>query len=108
MPDVRVVTGPDQGDARLVITAAELHPEWVVLNYISLVTAGEIARGMVDGEPTRFDLTDDLGTEYKAHGASGGGEGDVRRMDVKFLPAVPSEATYLRVTMGIGTVVFML
>jgi hypothetical protein len=105
---IRIVTGPDQGDAPLVFTAVELHPDWVVLSYISLVPRGEIARGMVDGQPARFELTDDLGTEYEVHGGTGGGEGDVRRMDVKFLPAVPSEATYLRVLTSVGTVVFML
>lgn len=108
MNRARIITGPDQGDAHLVITAAELHPDCVVLNYISQVGRGELAKGMVDGQPARFELVDDLGTEYEVIGGGGGGEGDVRRMEVKLQPAVPCEARWLRVIMGIGTVVFML
>lgn len=105
---IRIVTAPAQGDAGVVITAAELHPEWLVLNYISQVPQDEIARGLVDGQPKRFDVTDDLGTEYEFNGASGGGEGEIRRMDVKLVPAVPSEAKYLRVTLATGVVVIAL
>ena len=108
MKRVRIVTGPDQGNAAIVITAAELHPDCLVLNYISQVERQELRSGLVDGKPKRFDVTDDLGTEYERVGAGGGGEGDLRRMDLKYSPAVPSNATSLRVTMGIGTVVFPL
>ena len=92
----------------MVFTAVELHPDWLVLNYISRVRPGELVKGMTDGQLARFELTDDLGTDYEVIGGSGGGEGDVRRMDAKFSPAVPPEATYLRVITSIGTVVFML
>jgi hypothetical protein len=71
---IRIVMAPDQGDAGVVVTAAELHPEWLVLNYISQVPQDELARGLVDGQPKRFDVTDDLGTEYAVNGGSGGGE----------------------------------
>ena len=105
MNRIRIVTAPDQGDAGVVITAAELHPEWLVLNYISQVPQDELARGLVDGQPKRLDVTDDLGTEYEINGGSGGGEGAIRRMDVKLVPAVPSEAKYLRVMLATGVVI---
>jgi hypothetical protein len=105
---IRIVIAPDQGNAGVVITAAELHPEWLVLNYISQVSQDELARGLVDGQPKRFEVTDDLGTKYEADGASGGGEGEIRRMDVKLVPAVPSEAKYLLVTLATGDVVIAL
>jgi hypothetical protein len=105
---IRIVMAPDQGDAGVIITAAELHAEWLVLNYISQVPQDELARGLVDGQPKRFDVTDDLGTEYEVNGASGGGEGAIRRMDVKLVPPVPSEAKYLRVTLATGVVVITL
>jgi hypothetical protein len=105
---IRIVTAPNQGDAGVIITAAELHPEWLVLNYISRVPQDELARGLVDGQPKRFDVTDDLGTAYEINGGSGGGEATIRRMDVKLVPAVPSEAKSLRVTLATGVVVITL
>jgi hypothetical protein len=104
---IRVVTGPDQGDAQAVITAAELHPDRVVLNCVSVAT-DEPVRGMVDGQPGRLELLDDLGTEYTITGGGGTGEDGVRRWAVNFRPAVPADATYLRVVMSVGTVVLML
>jgi hypothetical protein len=101
---IRIVMAPDQGDAGVVVTAAELHPEWLVLNYISQVPQDELARGLVDGQPARFGVTDDLGTEYEVNGGSGGGEGVIRRMDIKLVPAVPSEAKYLSVTLATSVV----
>jgi hypothetical protein len=105
---IRIVVGPEQGDVPLVFTAVELHPEWVVLHCISTTPQDELAMGLVDGKPARFELTDDLGTEYVNEGGSGGGEGDVRRMDLKFFPSAPIKAKYLRVTTGLGTVIFTL
>jgi len=104
MNRIRIVMAPDQGDAGVVITAAELHPEWLVLNYISQVPQDELARGLIDGQPKHFEVTDDLGTEYEINGGSGGGEGAIRRADVKFVPAVPNEANYLRVRLATGVV----
>lgn len=95
---------PDQGDAGVVVTAAELHPEWLVLNYISQVSEAERDRGLVDGHSKRFEVTDDLGTEYEVNGGSGGGEGLIRRMDIKLIPAVPSEAKCLKVILATGVV----
>jgi hypothetical protein len=54
---IRIVTGPDQGDAPLVFTAVELHPDWLVLNYISWVRPGELVKGMTDGRTSRGDLS---------------------------------------------------
>ena len=79
-----------------------------MLNYISQVPQDELARGLVDGQPKRFDVTDDLGTEYKVNGAPGEGEGAIRRMDVKLVPGVPSKAKHLRVTLATGAVVITL
>lgn len=104
---IRIVTGPDQGDAQAVITAAELHPDKVVLDCVS-VAPDEPVRGMVDGQPGRLELLDDLGTEYTITGGGGSGDGGVRRWAINFRPAVPDDATYLRVVMSIGTVVLML
>lgn len=108
MNRIRIVTAPDQGAAGVVITAAELHPEWLVLNYISQVSQDELTRGLVDDRPKRFDVTDDLGTRYEATGGSGGGEGEIRRMEVKLVPAVPSEEKYLLVTLASGDVAIAL
>jgi hypothetical protein len=80
----------------------------LVLNYISQLDRDELEQGLIDGQPKRFDVTDDLGTEYEIVGGGGGGEGEVRRMDVKLLPPVPGDAKSLRIAMGIGTVVFTL
>jgi hypothetical protein len=104
---IRIVTGPDQGDAQAVITAAELHPDRVVLDCVSVVQE-EPTPGMVDGQPARLELLDDLGTEYRPAGGGGNGDGDVRRWALIFRPGVPDGATYLRVVMPIGTVVLML
>ena len=106
-PGIRIVTGPDQGDAPAVVTAAELHPDRVVLDCVSVVSP-EPAPGMVDSQPARLELLDDLGTEYTPAGVGGSGDGDVRRYALTFRPAVPAEATYLRVVMPIGSVVLML
>lgn len=65
---IRIVTGPDQGDAQAVITAAELHPDKVVLDCVSVATA-EPARGMIDGQPGRLELLDDLGTSTRSPAA---------------------------------------
>lgn len=108
MARIRIVTAPDQGDVGVIITAAELHPEWLVLNYIVQVPEEELARGLVDGRPKRFDVGDDLGTEYEAIGGEGAGEGDVRRETVKLAPAVPDDAKRLIVDLATGTVVLKL
>ena len=104
---IRIITGPDQGDAQAVIAAAELHPDKVVLDCLSVVDS-EPTRGMVDSQPARLELLDDLGTEYTPAGGGGSGDGCVRRLALTFRPAVPKDATYLRVVMPIGTVVLML
>jgi hypothetical protein len=104
---VRIVTGPYQGDAQAVIVAAELHQDRVVLDCVSVVNP-EPTPGMVDGQPGRLELLDDVGTEYTSAGGGGSGDGAVRRLALAFRPAVPEEATYLRVVMPIGTVVLML
>lgn len=108
MDRARIVTGPDQGDASHVVTAAELHGDSVVLDIVSTVPPEHIEPGTVDGQPGRLELTDDLGTQYENAGGSGSGFDGVRRMAVKFRPAVPERATMLRVVLGTGTVVLML
>lgn len=105
---VRIVPAPDQGDAGVSITAAELHPQWLVLNYIVQVPEDELARGLVDGNPKRFEVRDDLGTEYEVIGGIGSGEGDVRRETVKLAPAVPKDAKRLVVDLSTGPVVLAL
>ncbi|MBS1892291.1 MAG: hypothetical protein JST59_13425 [Actinobacteria bacterium] len=104
---VRIVVGPDQGDARAVIAAAEIHDDRVVLDCLSVVEP-EPTPGMTDSQPARLELHDDVGTEYTPDGGGGSGDETVRRFALTFRPAVPNEATYLRVVMPIGTVVFML
>lgn len=101
--------GPDQAESAVVLTAAELHPEYLVLNYISQVDQGELQDGFVGGKPKRFDVTDDFGTAYEWIDGGGGGEGDLlRRMEIKFRPAVPKGAKLLKVTTGFGVIVFQL
>jgi hypothetical protein len=34
---IRIVTGPDQGNAQAVIAAADLHPDKVGLDHVSVV-----------------------------------------------------------------------
>jgi hypothetical protein len=109
MDRVRIITGPDQTESAIVLTAAELHPDYLVLNYISQVDQGELQEGFVAGKPKRFDVTDDLGTTYEWIGGSGSGEGELlRRMEIKFQPAVPRGAKFLKVTTGLSVVVFQL
>ncbi|HEX6689394.1 MAG TPA: hypothetical protein VF085_12140 [Solirubrobacterales bacterium] len=105
---MRIVTGPDQGAAAIVITAAELHVDCLVLNYISQASPEELERGPLDGMPKRFEVTDDLDTEYEIVGFGGSGEGELRRMEMKLQPAVPSDAKSLRISLGIGDVLFTL
>ena len=104
MNRVRIVTGPEQGNSAVIVTALELHPDFLVINYISQVDSAELRAGEVNGQPKRFEVTDDLGTEYQVVGGSGGGEGDLRRMEAKFAPAVPGDARSIQIAMGIGTV----
>lgn len=105
---VRIVTGPDQGDASVVIMAAELQPDKVVIDIVSVIEP-EPSPGVVDGQPGRLEVLDDLGTEYTIAGGGGGsGDGNVRRVALDFRPAVPEEATYIRVVTGVGSVILML
>jgi hypothetical protein len=56
---VQIVTGPDQGDASAVILAAELQPDRLVLDIVSVIES-EPSPGMVDGQPGRLEVLDDL------------------------------------------------
>jgi hypothetical protein len=96
---VRVVTGPDQRDADVVIVAAVLHESGIVIDVISL-------GGFADEAPSRaapFILTDDLGTEYEDGGRSWSdgsrtvGDFSVPRGSYQFKTAVPGAAQFLRI-----------
>jgi hypothetical protein len=90
-----------------VVVAAELQLDKVVLDIVSVVEP-EPAPGLVDGQPGRLELIDDVGTEYSIGGSGGSGDGRVRRYAFDPRPAVPEQATYLRVVTGVGSVVLML
>jgi hypothetical protein len=104
----RFITAPDQGDAQVVVLAAELFPERLVLVLAMTMWDEVVAAGLFDREKPALTVEDDVGTEYRrafqvssrhvgpgwhrSHGVS--------RANLEYEPPVPSEATYLRVTLG--------
>jgi hypothetical protein len=107
---VRVVTGPDQGDADVVIVAAVLHESGIVIDVISVGWFPDSGAGVA----APFTLTDDLGTEYEDGGRSWSdgsrtvGDFSVPRGSYQFKTAVPGAARFLRVQFPNRSVVLTL
>ena len=96
IPEPTIVTAPDQGDQAVVIKAAELHLDVVVIDYIDRLPWKEEGPGLW-GPPERFELSDDLGTRYRSVGWELDEQGPPARAKSRFQPAVPAEAKYLQV-----------
>lgn len=108
MSTVRVIPAPDQGDAQFVVLAAELFPTVLVIVLATTIWDEVIAAGIFDPQKPGLEVEDDIGTEYRRALQDGSyhvGPGwrrshGVNRMNPEFEPAVPREATQLRVTLG--------
>jgi hypothetical protein len=96
IPAPTIVTAPDQGDQAVVIKAAEIHLDAVVIDYTSRLPWEEEGPGLW-GPPERFELNDDLGTRYQWVGWVLYEERPPPRMKSSFRPAAPAEAKYLQV-----------
>jgi hypothetical protein len=117
VPTARFIPAPDQGDAQCVVLAVELFAEATVVVLATTIWDEVIATGFFDREEPTLKVEDDLGTEYRrAPQVSSGFVSErtwsrsrgVHRMNPEFEPAVPAEATRLRITLGSwGSVVVM-
>jgi hypothetical protein len=116
MTAARFIPAPDQGDAQVVVLAAELFPERLVLVLAMTIWDEVVEAGLFKHEEGALRIEDDLGTEYRralqvgAHSVGPGWNGShgVHRANLEYEPPVPAEATYLRVTLGRwGSVVLM-
>jgi hypothetical protein len=112
----RFIPAPDQGDAQVVVLAAELFPETLVLVLAMTIWDEVVAAGLFEREDPALRVEDHLGTAYRrapqigvSHVGSGWrGSHGVHRANLEYEPPVPAEATYLRVTLGRwGSVVLM-
>jgi hypothetical protein len=108
VPAARFIPAPDQGDAQVVVLAAELFPERLVIVLAMTIWEEVVAAGLFDREEPKLSVEDDAGTKYRRAfqvGASYAGQGwgdshGVSRCNLEFEPAVPSEATELRIRIG--------
>jgi hypothetical protein len=123
MKRVRVIPAPRQDDSRVVVLAAILDSDRVVLHAVIESVPDEIEFDPdrddrwdgfeMDNQWEGFDLTDDLDTAYTlgsgATRSSAFGPGRERETglwhwEVYFEPAVPNEATRLTVRHIVGSV----
>ncbi len=106
MAAARFIPAPDQGDSQVVVLAAELYPEVVVLVLVTTISDELVAAGLYQRDnPAGLTIEDDVGTKYRRAFQLGfAGEWslshDVQRANLHFKPPVPPEATYLRVKLG--------
>ncbi len=106
----RFISAPDQGDAEVVVLAAELFPEAVVIVIATAIWDEVAEAGFFDREHPALTVEDDVGTEYRrtlqvgAHTVGDkkawSGSRGVSRLNPSFAPPVPAEATFLRVRLG--------
>lgn len=105
MADIRFISAPDQGDAQVVVSAAELFPDAVVIVLATTIWDEVIAAGTFDPKKSALRLEDDVGTEYRRVWGLGladdwSSSHAVHRMNPEFEPPLPPEATSLRITLG--------
>jgi hypothetical protein len=101
----RLIPAPDQGDARLVVLAAELFPECLVIVLAATVWEEAADAGLFEPQKGLLAVSDDVGTEYRrilglGIGNEWMGSHGVHRSNLGFEPPVPPEATRLRVRLG--------
>jgi hypothetical protein len=104
----RFIPAPDQGDAQVVVLAAELHEEAVSIVLVTTIGDELAAGGFYDPDEPGLTIEDDVGTEYRhapqlglgTIGPGWHGSHGVSRSNVEYEPAVPPEATRLRVRLG--------
>jgi hypothetical protein len=99
---LRTVAAPTPPDAAgLHLLAAELYEDGVVLRWVFVQPrgSGAAAERAVHRPPESFTLWDDVDTPYTAQGG-GWVVGEHLRGDTAFVPAVPPDATQLRVGAG--------
>jgi len=103
----RFISAPDQGDVQVVVLAAELHEEAVSIVLATTISDELAAAGLYDPNKPGLTIEDDVGTEYRrvpqlgvSIGAGWHGSHGVSRSNPEYEPAVPPEATRLRIRLG--------
>jgi hypothetical protein len=117
VPTARFIPAPRQGDAQVVVLAVELFAEATVVVLATTAWDELVAAGFFDGEKPALRIEDDVGTEYRRLLQNFSGyvsertwehSRGVHRMNPAFEPAVPAEASRLRIALGRwGSVVVM-
>jgi hypothetical protein len=83
---------------RLVLISLEIWSGWLDLRY-ALLALVPLRSYPLEGAGHRWQLTDDLGTEYELFGSTSGAGRVVHLHQLSFQPAPPSEATTLTLTL---------
>jgi hypothetical protein len=111
MRKVRVITAPEQDDARVVVLGVVLWPDHISLRALVESDLKEIEEPhWEEDQVDMFGLVDDLGTEYRRGGAAGRGDADLHvwEWEMTFYPVVPEGAKTLTVSHIAGSVVLAL
>lgn len=108
---LRTVAAPPQPGTDLWVLAGELYDDGLVVDYtyeapdLTEEQMREQAHNPYLAPQPMITLADDLGTEYYESGGAGyGGGPGACRAYTSFAPAVPADATVLRITTDSGTV----
>jgi hypothetical protein len=83
---------------RLVLISLEIWSGWLDLRY-ALLALVPLRSYPLEGAGHRWQLTDDLGTEYELFGSTSGAGRVVHLHQLSFQPAPPAEATTLTLTL---------
>jgi hypothetical protein len=83
---------------RLVLISLEIWSGWLDLRY-ALLALVPLRSYPLEGASHRWQLTDDLGTEYELFGSTSGAGRVVHLHQLSFQPAPPPEATTLTLTL---------
>jgi Clp amino terminal domain, pathogenicity island component len=83
---------------RLVLISLEIWSGWLDLRY-ALLALVPLRSYPLEGTGHRWQLTDDLGTEYELFGSTSGAGRVVHLHQLSFQPAPPAEATTLTLTL---------
>jgi hypothetical protein len=97
----RVIVGPAKRIRGMRITTIALCDDGLVVQW-QRIREGDPANFFDeddDDSPAELEAEDDLGTEYEPYGGGSGGGDGVETGDETFGPAVPGEATSLRISL---------
>lgn len=97
---VRVLGGPEQSVADIRLTRVELYDDGFAVHWRGRAYTDEDEDEDFDELWLDVDVADDVGTVYETYGSAGDGAGGVETGGEVFGPAVPREASILRVTIG--------